>query len=95
MSMVDLAYGLAPGLRSCSASVSQGLIQRQPSNAEAGWFSTSPGYGMSMPIGYQSNLLVMGPGHSRLRNFPTVGLPLVFILWATLSPFVPWSASVP
>jgi hypothetical protein len=93
--MVDLACGLTPGLRSRNASVSQGLIQRQPSNAEAGWFSTSPGYGTITPIGCQSNLLVMGPGHSRLRNFPTVGLPLVFILWATFSPFGPWSDSVP
>ncbi len=33
------------------------------------------------PIGYQTNLLVMGPGHYRFRDFLKAGLPLVFILW--------------
>lgn len=35
------------------------------------------------PIGYQTNLLVMGPGHYRFRDFMIAGIPLVFILWAT------------
>ena len=35
------------------------------------------------PIGYQTNLLVMGPGHYRFRDFVKGGLPLVLILWAT------------
>ena len=42
------------------------------------------------PIGYQTNLLVMGPGHYRFRDFLTVGLPLIFIVWAAFSLFVPW-----
>jgi di/tricarboxylate transporter len=42
------------------------------------------------PIGYQTNLLVMGPGHYRFRDFVTAGLPLVFIVWAAFSLFVPW-----
>lgn len=33
------------------------------------------------PIGYQTNLLVMGPGHYRFRDFIKVGVPLMFILW--------------
>lgn len=33
------------------------------------------------PIGYQTNLLVMGPGHYRFRDFVKAGLPLVLILW--------------
>ena len=33
------------------------------------------------PIGYQTNLLVMGPGHYRFRDFMKAGIPLVLILW--------------
>lgn len=35
------------------------------------------------PIGYQTNLLVMGPGHYRFRDFVVAGAPLVLILWIT------------
>ncbi len=35
------------------------------------------------PIGYQTNLLVMGPGHYRFRDFLKAGIPLVGILWVT------------
>ena len=33
------------------------------------------------PIGYQTNLLVMGPGHYRFRDFLKAGIPLVILLW--------------
>ncbi|MCB9991367.1 MAG: SLC13 family permease [Rhodospirillales bacterium] len=33
------------------------------------------------PIGYQTNLLVMGPGHYRFRDFIKAGVPLVLMLW--------------
>lgn len=35
------------------------------------------------PIGYQTNLLVMGPGHYKFRDFLISGVPLVLILWVT------------
>ncbi len=35
------------------------------------------------PIGYQTNLLVMGPGHYRFRDFVRAGIPLVLLLWFT------------
>lgn len=35
------------------------------------------------PIGYQTNLLVMGPGHYRFRDFMRAGIPLVLIVWVT------------
>ena len=35
------------------------------------------------PIGYKTNLLVMGPGHYRFRDFMRAGIPLVLILWVT------------
>ena len=34
------------------------------------------------PIGYQTNLLVMGPGHYNFRDFIVAGKPLIFIIWA-------------
>ena len=42
------------------------------------------------PIGYQTNLLVMGPGHYRFADFVVGGLPLVILLWLAFSLFVPW-----
>lgn len=42
------------------------------------------------PIGYQTNLLVMGPGHYRFKDFGRLGLPLVLLLWLTFSLFAPW-----
>ncbi|MCB1591396.1 MAG: SLC13 family permease [Alphaproteobacteria bacterium] len=35
------------------------------------------------PIGYQTNLLVMGPGEYRFRDFVKAGVPLVILLWIT------------
>lgn len=42
------------------------------------------------PIGYQTNLLVMGPGHYRFRDFIVAGGPLVVVMWITYSLFAPW-----
>jgi di/tricarboxylate transporter len=42
------------------------------------------------PIGYQTNLLVMAPGHYRFSDYVRVGAPLILILWAAFSLFAPW-----
>ncbi len=42
------------------------------------------------PIGYQTNLLVMGPGHYRFRDFILAGTPLVLLVWLAFSLFAPW-----
>ncbi len=42
------------------------------------------------PIGYQTNLLVMGAGHYRFRDFIVVGAPLVIIVWVVFSLVAPW-----
>ncbi len=42
------------------------------------------------PLGYQTNLLVMGPGHYKFTDFFRAGLPLILLLWITFSLFVPW-----
>lgn len=42
------------------------------------------------PFGYQTNLLVVGPGNYKFRDFPQAGLPLTLILWVTFSLTAPF-----
>ncbi len=42
------------------------------------------------PVAYQTNLLVMGPGHYRFVDFVVAGVPLVLLLWAAFSLVAPW-----
>ena len=42
------------------------------------------------PIGYQTNVLVMGPGHYQFSDFVRVGAPLVILLWLVFTFFAPW-----
>lgn len=42
------------------------------------------------PMSYQTNLLVMAPGHYRFVDFVRVGTPLIFIMWVTFTLFIPW-----
>jgi len=42
------------------------------------------------PVAYQTNLLVMGPGHYRYRDFLVAGGPLVLLLWGAFSLVGPW-----
>jgi len=42
------------------------------------------------PMSYQTNLLVMAPGHYRFTDFLRTGTPLIFICWLTFTIFVPW-----
>lgn len=42
------------------------------------------------PIGYQTNLLVLGPGGYRYRDYLCAGGPLVILLWAVFTIFAPW-----
>jgi di/tricarboxylate transporter len=37
------------------------------------------------PIAYQTNLLVMTPGHYKFRDFMIVGGPLIILLWVVYS----------
>jgi len=41
------------------------------------------------PLGYQTNLLVLGPGRYKFVDFARAGVPLALILWAAFSLFVP------
>ena len=42
------------------------------------------------PMAYQTNLLVMGPGHYRFSDYMRAGAPLVILLWLVYSAFAPW-----
>ena len=42
------------------------------------------------PMGYQTNLMVMGPGHYRFKDFIKIGVPLIIVLWITFSLFAPF-----
>lgn len=42
------------------------------------------------PVGYQTNLLVMGPGGYRFFDFVKVGSPLLIVCWLAFSVFAPW-----
>ncbi|MDG2243902.1 MAG: SLC13 family permease [Rhodospirillaceae bacterium] len=42
------------------------------------------------PMGYQTNLLVMGPGQYQFSDFVRGGLPLVFVVWLAFSLIAPW-----
>jgi len=42
------------------------------------------------PIGYQTNLLVLGPGGYRFRHFVKVGLPLDLLLIGVAALAIPW-----
>ncbi len=41
------------------------------------------------PIGYQTNLLVMGPGNYRFKDFARAGLPLIVVLWIAFTLLAP------
>ena len=41
------------------------------------------------PVAYQTNLLVMSPGHYRFRDYLIVGLPLIVLMWIAYSFLAP------
>ena len=42
------------------------------------------------PVGYQTNLLVLGPGRYRFRDYLRSGIPLIILLWLVFSIFAPF-----
>ena len=46
------------------------------------------------PIAYQTNLLVMGPGHYKFIDYAKVGVPLILLLWLTFALAAPYVLGV-
>jgi di/tricarboxylate transporter len=46
-------------------------------------------YGFATPIGYQTNLMVLGPGGYRFSDFIRVGVPLDLICWTMTIIIIP------
>ncbi|MGH1350289.1 MAG: SLC13 family permease [Methyloligellaceae bacterium] len=42
------------------------------------------------PIAYQTNLIVMGPGHYTFRDYLLAGLPLILLIWISYSILAPF-----
>lgn len=42
------------------------------------------------PIAYQTNMLVMAPGHYRFSDFIKFGGPLLLVIWAAFTVLAPW-----
>ena len=42
------------------------------------------------PMGYQTNLLVMGPGHYKFADYLRGGAPLIVLIWLAFSALAPW-----
>ena len=47
------------------------------------------------PMAYQTNLLVMNAGNYTFGDFVRVGVPLVLLMWVTLSLLLPWFYGIP
>jgi di/tricarboxylate transporter len=47
-------------------------------------------YAFASPIGYQTHMMVYGPGGYRFADFVRVGLPLNLLLWVTAVTLIPW-----
>ena len=47
------------------------------------------------PMGYQTNLLVMGPGQYTFKDYVYAGIPLTLIIWLTFSLVAPWYFGLP
>ena len=45
--------------------------------------------GFALPAGYQTHMLVYGPGGYKFRDFVRVGLPLDILLWIAGSLLIP------
>ena len=41
------------------------------------------------PMGYQTNMMVFGPGQYRLKDFFQMGIPLTLIFWIVAVYFIP------
>ena len=46
--------------------------------------------GFATPLGYQTHMMVYGPGGYRLGDFLRVGIPMDLLCWALAMVTIPW-----
>ncbi len=47
-------------------------------------------FAFASPIGYQTHMMVFGPGGYRFTDFMRVGIPLNILMWITAITLIPW-----
>jgi di/tricarboxylate transporter len=47
-------------------------------------------YAFASPVGYQTHMMVFGPGGYRFTDFMRVGIPLNLLMWITAVILIPW-----
>ncbi len=77
--------------------IALGISQQLGQPAEPFILAVVFGANMSFatPMAYQTNLLVMNAGNYTFGDFVRVGLPLVLLMWVTLSLLLPWFYGIP
>lgn len=71
--------------------IAMGLAQETGINHESLLVAICFGASASFasPLGYQTNLIVMGPGGYTFRDYLKVGLPLNLLMWVAATVFIP------
>ena len=71
--------------------IAMGLAQQTGINHEALLVAICFGASASFasPLGYQTNLIVMGPGGYNFRDYLKIGLPLNLLMWIAATVFIP------
>ena len=98
--LVALSYGAAMGISAAITNNAAAILMFPVVMSVSASTGVDPGaYAMavmmgasasfSSPIGYQTNLMVMGPGGYRFGDYVRIGLPLDLLLWIA-STFIIW-----
>jgi di/tricarboxylate transporter len=91
MDMVDIAHPASRANRRAKAPIAielaQGLGMDPRPFVVAVMFSATLAF--ATPIGYQTNMMVYGPGGYRFTDFTRIGLPLNLITWVLVSLLIP------
>ncbi len=72
--------------------IAAGIAQRTGVSVEAFIIAVilAANCSFATPISYQTNLLVMGPGHYRFSDYVVAGTPLIILMWIAFTILAPW-----
>ena len=98
--LVALSYGAAMGISAAITNNAAAILMfpvvmsvSASTGVDSGAYAMAVMMGasssFSSPIGYQTNLMVMGPGGYRFGDYVRIGLPLDLLLWIA-STFIIW-----